>query len=57
MKEELRKTKQDFHLEQLELEKARTTIQDLESHKKKIEKKYQAMDVKYQSNLETLELI
>ncbi len=45
MKEEFMKAKQECHMGTLELAKAHEVIQDLENQKKKVEKKYQSMEV------------
>lgn len=43
LKEELKKTKQDYHMQQLELDKQKTISKEMGEKHKKLDKKYTAL--------------
>eukprot|EP00347_Sterkiella_histriomuscorum_P015629 403356306 len=57
LKEELRKTKQDYTMEKLEHEKIRVTSKEYQDKLAKLEKKFANIEQKYQSTLENLEIM
>ena len=48
LKEEIRKTKQDYHMDQLELQKQRSLNSESTDKYKRLEKKHQNLEMKHQ---------
>lgn len=57
LKEEIKKTKQDYHMQALELDKQRAMTNDYQEKIKKLEKKYSTLEIKHQGTLETIEIV